>query len=64
MRKLFFLFLFGVLACALSVSWFDNLVKSPLPIKEKIVVLEIGCIIASHCNKGTVAVSFLGSKRV
>lgn len=38
MRKLFFLFLFGVLACALSVSWFDNLVKSPLPITEKFVV--------------------------
>ncbi len=33
-------------------------------IKEKIVVLEIGCIIASHCGKGTVAVSYLGSKRV
>ena len=33
-------------------------------IKGKIVLLDIGCIIASHCGKGTVAVSYLGSKRV
>ncbi len=33
-------------------------------IKGKVVLLNIGCIIASHCGKGTVAVSYLGSKRV
>lgn len=33
-------------------------------IRGKIVLLNIGCIIASHCGKGTVAVSYLGSKRV
>ena len=33
-------------------------------IKGKIVLLNIGCIIASHCGKGTVAVSYLGNKRV
>lgn len=33
-------------------------------IKDKIVLLDIGCIIASHCGKGTVAVSYLGNKRV
>lgn len=42
-----------------------NALEEILPkIREKIVVLEIGCIIASHCGKGTVAVSYLGSKRV
>lgn len=33
-------------------------------IKGKIVLLDIGCIIASHCGQGTVAVSYLGSERV
>ncbi len=32
-------------------------------LKNKIVVLDIGCIIASHCGKGTVAVSYLGKTR-
>ncbi len=40
-------------------------IEEALPnVKGKIVILEIGCIIASHCGKGTVAVSYLGSKRV
>ncbi len=38
MRKLFFLFLFGALACTIFASWFDNMVKSPLPIKQEFVV--------------------------
>lgn len=38
MRKLFFLCLFGILAIALLVSWFDNFVKKPLPIREDIVI--------------------------
>jgi fatty acid-binding protein DegV len=33
-------------------------------IKNKIVLLNIGCIIASHTGRGTVAVSYLGCKRV
>ncbi|MBQ8292727.1 MAG: DegV family protein [Bacilli bacterium] len=33
-------------------------------IKNKIVLLDIGMIIASHCGKGTVAVSYLGDERV
>lgn len=33
-------------------------------IKDKIIVLDIGCIIASHCGKGTVAVSYLGNERI
>lgn len=33
-------------------------------IKGRIVLLDIGCIIAAHCGKGTVAVSYLGSERV
>lgn len=40
-------------------------IEDALPkVKGKIVLLDIGCIIASHCGKGTVAVSYLGSKRV
>ncbi len=38
MRKLFFLALFGALAFALLVSWFDNFIKSPLQIKENFVI--------------------------
>lgn len=38
MRKLFFLCLFGMLACAVAVSWFDNFVKAPLPIKEEFII--------------------------
>ena len=38
MRKLFFLFLFVALALALAVSWFDNMVKSPLTIKQEFIV--------------------------
>ena len=33
-------------------------------IKDKIIVLDIGCIIASHCGKGTVAASYLGNERI
>ena len=38
MRKLFFLILFGALACAIGVSWFDNFVKAPLPIREEFIL--------------------------
>ena len=30
----------------------------------KIKILNIGNIIASHCGRGTVAVSFIGNKRI
>lgn len=40
-------------------------IEEALPnVKERIVLLDIGCIIASHCGQGTVAISYLGSEKV
>lgn len=38
MRKLFLLMLFAILACAIAVSWFDNMVKKPLAITHKFTI--------------------------
>jgi DegV family protein with EDD domain len=44
-----------------TIASLENAIPS---IKDKIVLLDIGPIIASHCGKGTIAVSYFGSKRV
>lgn len=38
MRKLFLFILFTIFACAIAVSWFDNMAKKPLPIKQDFVI--------------------------